>query len=177
MHQTILALAALLTFSIYMLTRHNVEAEFERVAITAEMELAATDIATERLSMVLASAFDDADIGRQGTRSTTAGLSTIGTADSDEPNEAAFDDVDDYHTLTRASQRSWQGGDLVFTDSVSVRYVDPANPDSTLTGGAMSIAKEVTVTVFAAPVGFIGTRAIGARLRQVATPTSQSAYR
>lgn len=177
MQQTILALAALLAFSIYMLTRHNVEAEFERVAITAEMELAATDIATQRLSEVLTNAFDEADIGREGTRSSTAGLSTIGTADPDEPDEWAFDDVDDYHTFTRSVTRPWQGEDLVFTDSVSVRYVDPANPDSTLTAGTLSIAKEVTITVFAAPVGFIGTPPIGARLRQVATPATQSAYR
>ena len=177
MQQTILALAALLAFSIYMLTRHSVESEFERVAITAEMELAATDIATQRLSMVLANAFDEADIGREGTRSTIDGLSTIGTPDTGEPAEWAFDDVDDYHTITRSVQRPWQGGDLLFTDSVSVRYVDPANPDSILTAGTLSTAKEITVTVFAAPVGFIGTPPIGARLRQVATPGSQSAYR
>ncbi|MEO0556580.1 MAG: hypothetical protein AAF170_00210 [Bacteroidota bacterium] len=177
MQQTILALAALLAFSIYMLTRHNVEAEFERVAITAEMELAATDIATQRLSEVLANAFDEVDIGREGTRSSAAGLSTIGTADPDEPDEGAFDDIDDYHTVTTSVTRPWEGEDLAFTDSVSVRYVDPANPDSTLSAGVQTIAKEVTITVFAAPVGFVGTPPIGARLRQVATPSTQAAYR
>lgn len=177
MQQTILALAALLAFSIYMLTRHNVEAEFERVAITAEMELAATDIATQRLSEVLANAFDEADIGREGTRSTTDGLSVIGTADADELTEAAFDDVDDYHTVSRAVTRPWHTDTLVFTDSVSVRYVNPANLSDTLAANTTALAKEITITVFAAPVGFIGTPGIGAQLRQVATPASQAAYR
>ena len=176
MQQTILALAALLAFSIYMLTRHSTEAEFERIAITAEMEMAATDIATERLSEVLASAFDEADLEREGTRSTTEGLSTIGTSDAGETTESAFDDLDDYHTVSRSVQRPWQGGNLVFTDSVSVRYVDPADPMSPLAANTKTLAKEVTITVFAAPVGFTGTPPIGAQLRQIATPASQAAY-
>lgn len=176
MQQTILALAALLAFSIYMLTRHSAEAEIEQIAITAEMEFAATDIATQRLAEVLASAFDEADLDRQGTRATIEGLSTIGTADSGEPTEADFDDIDDYHTVSRSVQRRWQGGDLVFTDSVSVRYVDPADPANPLASGTKSLAKEITITVFAAPVGYIGTRLIGAQLRQIATPASQAAY-
>jgi hypothetical protein len=177
MQQTILALAALLAFSVYMLSRHGVEADSERIAISAEIEMAATDIATERLSEVLASAFDEADIDRESNRSTTDGLSTIGTADADEPDESAFDDVDDYHGRTRPVLRRWQGGDLVFTDSVSVRYVDPANLEGSLPAGTTSLAKEVTVTVFAAPAGFVGRSPIGARLRQIATPASQAAYR
>lgn len=177
MQQTILALAALLAFSIYMLTRHNTEAEFERIAITAEMEMAATDIATARLAEVLANAFDEADRGREGTRSTTDGLSTIGTTDADEPDESAFDDIDDYHTVARAVQRPWEGNALVFTDSVSVRYVDPADLSGTLPASTKTLAKEVTITVFAAPIGFIGTPPIGAQLRQIATPASQAAYR
>lgn len=177
MHQTILALAALLTFSIYMLTRHGVEAEVERSAVTAEIEMAATDVATARLAVVLSHAFDEADRGREGSRSTTDGLSPIGVPDPDEPAEWAFDDVDDFHGVARSTTRPWYTGELVFTDSVSVRYVNPAAPTATVTPGVLALAKEVTVTVFAAPTGAPGSPPIGAQLRQVVTPASQAPYR
>ena len=177
MQQTILALAAILSFAIYMFTRHGVEAEIERFAITAEVELAATDVATARLSTVLARAFDEAEREREGTRIRPEGLSPIGVADPDEPTEEAFDDVDDYHGITRSSVRSWYGEDLVFTDSVSVRYVDPANPSATVLSGSLELGKEITVTVFAAPAGYVGSPPIGAQIRQVVTPASQARYR
>ena len=177
MQQTILALAAILTFSIYMLSRHGVEAEIERFAITAEVELAATDVATARLSTVLARAFDEADREREGTRTRPEGLSPIGVADPDETVEGQFDDVDDYHGVMRSSVRPWFGTDLVFTDSVSVRYVDPANPSATVASGGLELGKEITVTVFAAPAGYVGSPSIGAQIRQVVTPASQARYR
>ena len=177
MQQTILALAAILTFSVYALTRHSADAEIERFAITAEVEMAATDIATARLSTVLARGFDEADRARESTRTRPDGLSPIGVADPDEAVEDQFDDVDDYHGVARSSVRPWFGEDLVFTDSVSVRYVDPANPSATVPPGSLELGKEITVTVFAAPAGYVGSPPIGARVRQVVTPASQARYR
>lgn len=177
MQQTLLALAALLTFSIYMFSRHSAQAEVERFAVSAEIEFAATDIATDRLAIVLQRAFDEADLGREGVRTQTNGLSIIGTADPDETDESTYDDVDDYHGVARSIVRDWYGSDLQFTDSVSVRYIDLNAPTTVLGPTATTLAKEVTVTVFAAPVGYIGTPPVGATLRQVATSASQAPYR
>ena len=119
--------------------------------------------------------FDPAIV--EGVRMNTDGLATIGTPDPDEPGEAQYDDVDDYHGVARSVTRAWYNTDLVFTDSVSVRYVLPADPDGVLPAAQRTLAKEVALTVFAAPVGFVGSPPIGAQLRQVVTPTSQAPYR
>ncbi|MEM6326756.1 MAG: hypothetical protein AAF791_06505 [Bacteroidota bacterium] len=171
MQQTILALAAILIFSLFALSRHESDAGRERIAITTEVETAAAGIARERVHTILSRSFDEADIGREGARTRTAGLTPTSSfgGDMGETGEATWDDVDDFHGDTRTETVQWNGRPLEFESTVSVSYFNPAT--STRTTG-QALAKEITVTVTAAPAGYIGTPPVAATLRRVITPTS-----
>lgn len=175
MQQTILALAAVLVFSLYALSRHGADASRERLAITAEVETAAVGIARERLHEITTRSYDEADIGRDGARTSTSGLTSPSNfgRDTGESSEPSFDDIDDFHGRTRPDTVRWNNRDLVFRDSVSIRYVVPetAAPSSSAT-----LAKEITVTVTAARAGFIGTPEVAARLRRIVTPTADVSH-
>lgn len=175
MQQTILALAAILIFSLYALSRHQTDASHERVAITSEVETAAVGLARERLHAITTRGFDEADIGRDGARTTTVGLTPSNRfgRDTGETNEPSWDDVDDFHGQARPDTVQWNGRDLVFRDSVSVSYYDPSSGSRTT---SPTLAKEITVTVTAAPAGFIGTPEVAARLRRILTPTADVAH-
>lgn len=173
MPQTLLALCAVLIFSVFALSQHGAKASTERFAITAEVEMAAGRLARQRLATVLTKDFDEADLGVQRARTGPAGLSPIGpdNADGSEDVEAGFDDVDDFDGVSVPMTSDWMGESIAFTGEVSVRYVDlgasgiVASPVPTLT-------KEVTVVVRAAPVGFVGAPEIAATLSQIVTPGS-----
>ncbi len=176
MQQTILALAAILIFSLYTLSRHEADAGNERISITSEVQRAATGLARARLHEVARRAFDEADVGRDGFRSSTSTLtprSAFG-ADLGETDESSYDDLDDFHGQpSRPVTATRNGQTLAFRDSVSVRYLDPANPASS---PERSLAKEITVFVHAEPSGYIGTPPVVARLRRVITPASGAAH-
>lgn len=175
MQQTILALAAVLIFSVYALSRHEADAGSERVTITAEVETAAARLARQRLHEVLRRAYDEADVGREGVRAQTMGLTPSGSfgPDAGESSEASYDDVDDFHGAAQNVSAARNGSTMGFRDSVSVRYFEPTNPSATPT---VALAKEVTVFVTADPSGFIGTPPVLARLRRVVTPASGVAH-
>lgn len=175
MQQTILALAAILIFSLYALSRHEADASRERFAITAEVETAAVGIARERLHAITVRSFDEADVGRDGARTSTSGLTATTSfgPDPGETSESMWDDVDDFHRDARPDTVQWNGRDLVFRDSVSVRYVVPA---TAATSTSQTLAKEITVVVTAAPSGFIGRPEVAARLRRIITPTADVAH-
>lgn len=170
MQQTLFALVAILVFSYFALSQHGATAEAERTALSAEVEMAGAHLARQRLADVLARRFDEADEDRDRARTSTSGLSLIGTPDAGETVEADFDDVDDFHgRAARPVSTVWMGQTLRFTDSVSVRYLHDV---TLLEVTGPTLTKEVTVTVRALPVGFIGTPPIAATLRQIVTPSS-----
>ena len=168
MPQTLLAVVAIVIFALFALSQHEATADAERTVITAEVEAAAGRLARQRLADVLARAFDEADLDAVSVRTSPLGLSTLG-ADPGEATEALFDDLDDFHARpARTVTAPWMDETLDFTDSVAVRYLDPA----TLAPVAgPTLMKEVEVTVRAVPAGFVGTPRIAAVLRQIATPT------
>ena len=169
MQQTLLALAAVLAFSVYAFSQHQATADVEKKVVTAEYEHAAAELAQRRLATVVTYGFDEADLGREGVRLTAAGLSRLGPDDG-EITEADFDDVDDFHAApARPVDVLWMGQPLAFTDSVSVQYVDPVSlqPSATPT-----LAKEITVTLRALPAGWIGTPPVVAELRQIVSASA-----
>ena len=171
MSQTILALAAILIFSLFALNRHEADAGRERIAITAEVETAAAGIARARLQEIARRHFDEADIDRKNVRTHENGLTPAHRFGPDgELTEDAYNDVDDFHGATRPQTATWNGQSIRFNDEVTVRYIDPSNPSA---NPSSSLAKEVTVIVRAAPDGFIGTPPVLARLRRVVTPASR----
>ena len=175
MQQTILALAAVLIFSLYALTRHESDAGRERITITTEVEMAAAALARERLHEIERRAFDEADVGRDGVRASISGLTprNLLGPDAPEASEAAFDDIDDFHGSATADTSVWNGQMVLFRDSISVRYFNPAD---TTASPNQALAKEITVRVRAAPSGYIGSPPVLARLRRVITPTSGAAH-
>ena len=174
MPQTLLALAAILMFSYFALSQHSATADVERFAITGEIEMAAARLARQRLATITARAFDEADVGESRVRTSPTGLSPLGPDDGllTETSEADYDDVDDAHGApARAVSAPWMDETIAFTDSVSVRYVAVGTSGIT-SSGTPTLMKEVTVTVRAAPQGFVGRPEIAATLSQVVTPSS-----
>lgn len=149
MQQTLLALAAVLTFSYYALTRHGDDAALERRTISDHIEQAAEDMARARLSELSRLAFDEDDIGSARIR-TTPPVRALG-ADPGETTPALFDDVDDaisYAAVVgtpeiRAAQIG--GGTVELRVVVTARYVRPTNPG--VTSPSPTLAKEVAVQV------------------------------
>ena len=172
MQQTLLALVAILTFSVFALQQHEVAADVERFAITAEVEFAAQRLARQRLATLLTYPFDEADVGVTRVRTSPAGLSALGPDDG-ETADPHYDDVDDFHGApAQTVSEPWMDGTIDFAQAATVRYVTLGA--SGVTGSAApTLAKEVTVEVRAAPAGFIGTPPVAARLSQVVTPSSQ----
>jgi hypothetical protein len=175
MQQTILALAAVLIFSIYSLNRHGADASRSQTGVTAEIESAAAALAGERLHQVERRAFDESDVGREGARTSTMGLTSQMAFGPEvgEGNEASFDDLDDFHGRARTVTAVRGGQTLSFRDSVSVRYVDPANPAAS---PGTALAKEITVTVRSLSASSGGSAPVFARLRRVVTPASGAAH-
>lgn len=189
MQQTILALAAILAFSYYALSRHRDDADAERRAVSSEIERALTDAARNRLAEIEAKAFDEQDLGAQSVRFTPS-TSAIGR-DADETTPAAFDDIDDFADLNAllggpemrvvsvtSGRREGAGtGDVQFALTVSVRYVDASNPG--VASAVPTMAKEVRVrAVESLPTGSrTGRPPLQADLRRIYTPAGMAALR
>jgi hypothetical protein len=189
MQQTILALAAILAFSYYALSRHRDDADAERRAVSSEIERALTDAARNRLAEIEAKAFDEQDLGAQSVRFTPP-TSAIGR-DAGEDTPAAFDDIDDYASLnallggpetrvvsvSSARRDGPSAGDVTFALTVSVRYVNASNPS--VASAVPTMAKEVHVrAVEAGPVRARGGRPpLSVDLRRVYTPAGMAALR
>jgi hypothetical protein len=174
MTQTLAVLASLLVLSSYALGQHRHTAALDRGAEQREVELAATDLARAWLARAVERAFDEADVGENGLRFTTAGL-TAPEALGPEPGEtdpALYDDIDDFHhPLPSADSVAWDGGFLPFDVTVTVRYVDPADPDAPTS--AASLAKEVAVAVRERAAASEGRPPVAGALHAVVSPTAQ----
>lgn len=168
MPQTLLALSAVVAFSLYAFGRHQTDRVVERRAISIELELAATDLASARMAELLQLAWDEGDVGTAGIRRVVP-TSGIGP-DAGEARPASFDDIDDFHGLTETRAVALPGGSLAFTLETTVRYVDSARPDEVV--AAATLAKEVRVRVTEAGAGAPGRPRATAELRRVITPTS-----
>ncbi len=172
MQQTILALAAILAFSTYALTRHRADQEVELHAMGAEAELAAADIARTRMAQLERYAFDEDDVDRTGVRQ-SAPTSGIGP-DLGEVAPIAFDDVDDWDDYTETVPYALGVDSLHFTIAVHVQYVVPNAPSTS--SATPTLAKEVVVRVDELGVNArSGRRAAEATLRRLVTPASIAA--
>lgn len=171
MQQTILALCALLVFSLYALNRHRSDAETEREAMGGEIDLIVTEQARALLSQITAKAYDEVDIGATIPRTDPDGLSTRLGPETGETAVGAYDDADDWNGYTAPVTGQWDTGSsastVALTATVVVRYVQPTNPRSPST--SPTLAKEVAVMIQEAvtPQGRPRARAT---LQQVITP-------
>lgn len=189
MQQTILALAAILTFSFYALGRHHEDADLERRVITSEVERALTDAARNRMAEIERLAFDEADVTVARLRNSPP-TSVIGR-DAGETTVAHFDDIDDFAHLTAvlggpemhsvridAGRRDGpSASDVQFALTVAVRYVDPQIPG--LASSVPTMAKEVHVrAVEVLPAGRPSRRPpVVADFRRVYTPAGMATLR
>ncbi|HLA64327.1 MAG TPA: hypothetical protein VK610_07850 [Rhodothermales bacterium] len=173
MQQTLLAICALLVFSLYALSRHRADAENEREAMGGEVDLLVTEQARTLMSRVTALAYDEADIGATIPRTDPDGLTNPLGPETGETVETAYDDADDWNGYTATLTRQWDTGSsssataIALTASVAVRYVQPTNPTNAST--SPTLAKEVVVMIVEAGTPQ-GRRAARATLQQVITP-------
>ena len=172
MQQTLLALAALLAFSLYALARHQDADEVERNAISTEMSHAASELSRNILMGIEGLAYDEQSIGRTGmTRATP--LAALG-AEMDETNRSMFDDIDDYNGATWQAAVPRGADSLRFDVAVTVGFVQDANAD--LPSTSPTFSKEVRVHVQERiPQGAMRPRAT-ASLRRVLTAAGQSMH-
>lgn len=185
MQQTLLALCAVLIFSIYALNSTRDEAATEMRSVSAGADEAAASVARARLAVVERLAFDELDVGRvaaggsRGIR-TTPTNSVIGPDDLGEVDMATFDDLDDLHgfTETRAVEAgtvrtdAGASGMLEFALVYRVRYVNPAAPAAA--AASPTLAKEIHIEV--REVGARGRAAARFDLRRVYTPAGMASY-
>ncbi len=171
MQQTLLALCALLVFSLYALNQHRSETGQELQAVGGEVELMAAERARSLLARITALPYDEADValasGAQAerVRTDTDGLSTtLGP----EAGETVFDDLDDWNGFAGTERVAWNGTDVAFEVRTRVRYVDPLTPADT--SAAPTLAKEVVVDLREAGGAPAGRPPVSAVLRQVVTP-------
>ena len=180
MQQTLLALCAVLVFSIYALNTTRDEAASERESVTSGAEGAAAEVARGRLTYAERLAFDEVDVGRSqggggGIRMTPTS-SPLGP-DEGEVDAAAFDDLDDFngHIEERAAPPGRDADGLLrFTVTHRVQYVNP----STLAPSAVAtLAKEVHVRVVETGPGRGGRPPVAVDLRKVFTPAGMTSFR
>ena len=146
MPQTILALAAVLVFSLFALSQHRSEASTEQRAIGSEIEIAATNVARQQLVALSALSFDENIALDPNAELREAGSIYSPSLGFDAGESLTiYDDLDDLHGQQLAVSADYKGVTLSFLVDVAIRYVDPDAP--TLTSASPSAAKEVTVTV------------------------------
>ncbi len=172
MQQTILALAAILSFAYLALGRQRHDNDVERRAIGIEAELAATDVAQAQMSAMERLAFDEDDTGRSGVR-TVPSSAPLGP-DDDETDTAAYDDVDDWHGHSTIVDVPVGESTLRFRRRVRVRYVRDRNPSQG--SGNATLTKELFVRVDEIPPAETDRPPAQAHLRRVVTPAGVASY-
>jgi hypothetical protein len=176
MPQTFLALVAVFILSTYALGQVRNSAAVAQHSVQREIEVAAADVARAHLASISERVFDEADAGQPTLRFTEAGLTTLANLgpDAGESTPAAYDDVDDFHQrsgVPTADSVDWDGGVLRFDVTISVRYVDPADP--TMASAVPTLAKEIVVVVTEHHTGPLGRRPVVAHLRSVVSAAAQ----
>lgn len=172
MQQTLLALSAVLAFSLYALGRHTSDNRVEQRAISVEVELAAAELAETRMAQLLDLAWDEEDVGTSRLRR-NAPASAIGPDPAETP--ATFDDLDDFHGITESHAVQTGAGALGFTVRITARYVreQTVGGERALAEAASpTLAKEVCLRVDEAASRPLGRAPAVAKVCRVVTPPS-----
>lgn len=172
MQQTLFALAAILSFSYYALTRHTTDAEVEHDAITTEIETAVADVVRARLLRTTRLAFDEQDVGRAGIRIDQVPTSVLGPDVGETGGLIDFDDVDDIDGWSQIVPVAVGSSTIRARLSARVGYVPVHAPDADFVSSA-TLAKRVEITATEQPDGPLRNRTpVTVTLKRVVTPTS-----
>ena len=172
MQQTILALAAILSFTYLALGRQRHDNDVERRAMEVEAELAATDVAQAQMGAMERLAFDEDDTGQTGVR-TVPSSAPIGP-DAGETDPSSYDDGDDWDGHDGTVSVPVGRDSLRFRLRVSVRYVQNLQPESP--AAAPTLTKELFVRADEIPPAATDRPPAQAHLRRVVTPASVATY-
>lgn len=169
MNQTLLALAAVVSFTYYAYGRHQSDLDVERRALSSETELAATEVATAVMGEVLQLAWDHADVGTTAVRilPPTSGLGP----DKGEAGASAYNDIDDFDGLKTQRSVSVGAGELQFDVQVEVEFVDAFDPEKVV--ASPTLAKRVEVWV-KTPAAAPGSPSATVKVHRVVSPTGPS---
>jgi hypothetical protein len=147
MQQVLYAVAALLVFAVFGMTRHEAIARGERAEVTREVETAALEVADRWNSRLRDTAFDESDLSRPQMRleGELDGLTPVANFGvHEEALVAEFDDIDDFDLLDVTESEAVSLGRTTFRIQISVRYADTATFGAV---AGLSTAKVATVTV------------------------------
>ena len=133
MHQTMLAMGALLILVTLTLNQQRAAFLVQKNAYLRELESAAADHARMRLHEITEMDFDEARVGMTTLNTNTNDLTpslNLGPDPGETP--ANFDDIDDFHNLVDTTSRTLNDELFTFRSTYTVRYVEP-DGDVTLT--------------------------------------------
>lgn len=176
MQQTILALAAILSFTYLALGRQRHDNDVDRRTIAIEAELAATDVARARMSVLERMAFDEDDYNEAGElRSGVRMTAPTSPPGREESRVDDYDDVDDWDGYEDEVSVPVGQGALRFDVRVDVQYVRDDDP-MRHSGGSATLTKEIVVTAVEDQEGETDRPPATATLRRVVTPASVASY-
>ena len=145
--QTMLAIGAMVLLGYTVLTTNRTNLQHGVILQQTEIGVYMISLAVSRIEEASGKSFDETTSG--DIVSSTASLSVFPFLQDHAGTDSAevypyFDDFDDYHNFSDTTYVP--GVDSLIVRSV-VRYVDPANPDSSLPAILKSFHKKMDVTV------------------------------
>ncbi len=179
MPQYILILAASIILGVLGLSRHSDQAKDDRDTMVREIEAAALTVAEKWAGHARDLAFDEADIGAPEVRlqGDASGLSAVLGLDAGESHSAphSFDDVDDFHGLSRQDSASvLKDVTFVFDITITAGYTQGAG---WATSATPTTSKAVTVRVREVVTGNQGRAPVEVVLPVRLTPALQYTHR
>lgn len=149
MKQTLLAFLAMSLFSLLALSQQRVALKYHGMVYGRDIEMAAIDMALNRITNIEGTAFDEVDTGTSGNpRTNVTGLTpsdALGPEPEDIQDNSEQDDLDDFNGIDTSAVYIFQGREYPFKLKIDVQYVNPTNPS--LASPTPTLTKEVTVAV------------------------------
>jgi|GEM_PF-1893953 len=144
MPQTMLAMLALATMTLFAMRQHERAIHLQREVIRNEVATQMMAVAVDHLEEIGRQAFDEATLN--GAKVTSKAMLTP-VSEFPLRKDTPSNDIDDFHDDTTKTFRVSNGLELWFDVVTRVTYADPENPDVSVTGPTK--VKKATVKVYA----------------------------
>ncbi len=145
MPQTMLAILAMMIFSLFAVNQQERVYIAQKAMIRQAVTVMLNSAAVERLEEISAKGYDQATVDDE-TISSSAELSSSTSGFGPGTDHTAEDDLDDFHTATDTLYRAVGTDSLGFVVVSEVAYASEANPAELAAAGTKTKYKLVTVT-------------------------------